>query len=88
VFSDRIEIKSPGTLHWGMDKEKFLKGKSSAKWLNQSFADIFNRLQLAQSDGQGIPTIFRTMREEGCPEPIFEIEPDSVTCILRANPRH
>jgi predicted HTH transcriptional regulator len=88
VFSDRIEIKSPGTLHWGMDKEKFLKGKSSAKWLNQSFADIFNRLQLAQSDGQGIPTIFRSMREEGCPEPIFEIEPESVTCILRANPLH
>jgi predicted HTH transcriptional regulator len=88
VFIDRIEIKSPGTLHWGVDKAKFLKGKASAKWRNQSFAEVFNRLQLAQSEGQGIPSIFRTMKEEGCPDPIFEIEEDSITCILPAHPRH
>jgi ATP-dependent DNA helicase RecG len=88
VFADRVEIRSPGTLHWGVDKEKFLQGKASPKWRNQSFAYLFNKLQLAQSEGQGIPTIIRTMREEGCPEPIFEIEPESLTCILPAHPRH
>ncbi len=88
VFADRIEIKSPGTLHWGVDKEKFLKGKASPKWRNQSFAYLFNKLQLAQSEGQGIPTIIRTMKEEGCPEPIFEIETESLSCILPAHPRH
>lgn len=88
VFADRIEIRSAGTLHWGVDKEKFLKGKASPKWRNQSFAYLFNKLQLAQSEGQGIPTIIRTMKEEGCPEPIFEIEPESLTCILPAHPRH
>ncbi len=88
VFADRIEIRSPGTLHWGVDKDKFKQGKASPKWRNQSFAYLFNKLQLAQSEGQGIPTIIRTMREEGCPEPIFEIEPDSLTCILPAHPRH
>jgi len=88
VFSDRIEIKSPGSLHWGIDKEKFLAGKASPKWRNQSFAYLFNKLQLAQSEGQGIPTILRTMKEEGCPEPIFEIETENVTCILPAHPRH
>jgi len=79
---------SPGSLHWGVDKEKFLNGKASPKWRNQSFAYLFNKLQLAQSEGQGIPTIFRTMKEEGCPEPIFDIETESVTCILPAHPRH
>lgn len=88
VFSDRIEIKSPGSLHWGVDKEKFLAGKASPKWRNQSFAYLFNKLQLAQSEGQGIPTIIRTMKEEDCPAPIFEIETESVTCILPAHPRH
>ncbi|GHT41439.1 hypothetical protein AGMMS49965_11220 [Bacteroidia bacterium] len=88
VFSDRIEIKSPGSLHWGVDQEKFLAGKASPKWRNQSFAYLFNKLQLAQSEGQGIPTIIRTMAEEGCPAPIFEIETESVTCILPAHPRH
>jgi predicted HTH transcriptional regulator len=85
VFSDRIEIRSPGTLHWGVDREKFKAGKASPKWRNQSFAYLFNKLRLTQSEGQGIPTIIRTMREEGCPDPIFEIEADSVTCILPAN---
>jgi predicted HTH transcriptional regulator len=88
IFADRIEIMSPGSLHWGVDKEKFLKGKASPKWRNQSFAYLFNKLQLAQSEGQGIPTIFRTMKEEGCPEPVFDIESESVTCILPAHPRH
>jgi predicted HTH transcriptional regulator len=88
VFSDRIEVNSPGALHWGVDKEKFLKAKASPKWRNQSFAYLFNRLQLSQSEGQGIPTIFRTMKEEGCPEPYFEIEIENVICILPAHPRH
>lgn len=88
VFSDRIEIKSPGSLHWGVDKEKFLAGKASPKWRNQSFAYLFNKLQLAQSEGQGIPTIIRTMKEEDCPAPIFEVETESLTCILPAHQRH
>jgi predicted HTH transcriptional regulator len=88
VFANRIEIQSPGTLHWGVDKEKFQNGKAGPKWRNQSFAYLFNKLQLAQSEGQGIPTIIRTMKEEGCPDPIFDIESESVTCILPAHPRH
>jgi predicted HTH transcriptional regulator len=58
----------------------------------QSFIEIM-KLQnlsglLAQSEGQGIPTIIRTMKEEGCPAPIFEMGTDSVTYILPAHPRH
>jgi predicted HTH transcriptional regulator len=85
IFSDRIEIRSPGTLHWGIDREKFKSGKASPKWRNQSFAYLFKKLKLAQAEGQGISTIIRTMREEGCPDPVFEIEEESVTCILPAH---
>jgi predicted HTH transcriptional regulator len=88
VFADRIEIRSPGALHWGVDKDKFVAGRASPKWRNQSFAYLFNKMQLAQSEGQGIPTILRTMREEGCPDPIFELGEESVTCTLPAHPRH
>ena len=77
IFEDRIEVRSAGMLHWA--------GKASPRWRNQSFAYLFNKMQLAQSEGQGIPTIFRTMQEEGCPIPTFEIETESVTCILWAN---
>jgi predicted HTH transcriptional regulator len=88
VFNDRIEIISPGCLHWSVDKVKFAAGQASPKWRNQSFAYLFNKLQLSQSEGQGIPTILRTMKEEGCPAPVFETGPDSVTCILPAHPSY
>ena len=85
IFSDRIEIRSPGTLHWGVDREEFKKGKANPKWRNQSFAYLFKKLKLAQAEGQGISKIIRTMREEGCPDPVFEIEEENVTCILPAH---
>ncbi len=88
VFSDRIEIESVGSLHWGVNRDKFVEGKASPKWRNQTFAYLFNKLHLSQSEGQGIPTIIRAMRDEGCPPPRFEIEDDSVTCVLPAHPRH
>jgi predicted HTH transcriptional regulator len=88
VFVDRIEIVSPGSLPRAVDLEKFKAGKAAAYWRNQALAYFFNKLQLAQAEGQGIPTIIRTMSEEGCPPPIFEIGEESVTCILPAHPRH
>ncbi|MBN2532754.1 MAG: putative DNA binding domain-containing protein [Spirochaetales bacterium] len=88
IFIDRVEIYSPGSLPRAIDREKFLAGKATPYWRNQTLAYFFNKLQLAQSEGQGIPTIIRTMREEGCPAPIFQIESESLTCILPAHPRH
>jgi predicted HTH transcriptional regulator len=88
VFIDRIEIYSPGSLPRAIDKTKFIKGKATPFWRNQSLAYFFNKLQLAQAEGQGIPTIIRTMKEEGCPSPIFEIGSENLTCILPSHPRH
>jgi len=31
--------------------------------------------------------IIRSMKEAGCPTPIFEVDAESVTTILPANPR-
>jgi predicted HTH transcriptional regulator len=88
IFTDRIEIRSPGCLYSSSEKETFVKGKASARWRNPSFASVFNKLQLTKSEGQGIPAILKTMRTEGCPAPIFEMESEYVTCILCAHPRY
>ncbi|ETR68620.1 MAG: ATP-dependent DNA helicase RecG [Candidatus Magnetoglobus multicellularis str. Araruama] len=88
VFDSRIEFYSPGGLPIQVNKQKFVKGQATAYWRNQALNYLFNKLQLAQAEGQGIPTIFRAMKEEGCPEPIFEIDSGSLTCILPAHPRH
>jgi ATP-dependent DNA helicase RecG len=88
VFADRIEFLSPGPLPLGVEEAAFRAGKSSPKWRNQALAWFFNRLQLAQGEGQGIPTILRTMREAGCPPPTLEADATRVLCTLAANPRH
>lgn len=88
VFSDRIEITSPGALMAGVDRAAFLEGRGRPLWRNQALSLLFNRLNLAQAEGQGIPTIIRSMREAGNPAPIFDLTDASVTCILPAHPRH
>ncbi len=71
VFSDRIEVLSPGSLPTGVAEKEFRLGRASPQWRNQCLAWFLNRLQLAQAEGQGIPTILRSVREEGCPPPEF-----------------
>jgi ATP-dependent DNA helicase RecG len=88
VFSDRLEIRSPGALPRGVDREKFTSASASPAWRNQSLAYVFNKLQLAQAEGQGIPTIFRTMAQSGSPEPRFELGEVAVTCVLPAHRQH
>lgn len=88
VFSDRIEVVSPGALPFGVRLEDLRAGRATAKWRNQSLAWFFNRLQLAQAEGQGISTILREMRNEGCPAPTFDANEDRMTCVLPAHPRH
>lgn len=88
VFSDRVEIYSPGGLPFNSDKGKFLEGKAKASWRNQAFGRIFHKLNLAQHQGSGIEKIITSMKEEGCPTPIFHVDDESITCILPAHPRH
>ncbi|MCX6873651.1 MAG: putative DNA binding domain-containing protein [Verrucomicrobia bacterium] len=88
IFADRVEIRSPGGLPRTVDRNKFLAGTASPSWRNQSLAYFLNKLQLAQAEGQGIPTILRTMKQLGSPDPMFELEESAVTCVLPAHPRH
>jgi predicted HTH transcriptional regulator len=88
VFSDRIEVLSPGSLPLGVDPNLFRFGQAEPRWRNQALAWFFSRLQFAQAEGQGIPTIIRVMREEGSPDPILEPSETRVLCVLPAHPRH
>jgi ATP-dependent DNA helicase RecG len=88
VFSNRIEIFSPGSLLSAINKEKFTHGEASPVWRNQALIYFFVKLNLAQNEGQGVSTIFKTMKNAGCPPPIFDITSDNITCILYAHSRH
>jgi predicted HTH transcriptional regulator len=88
VFSDRIEIVSSGGLLAGVSLNDVQSGKATAKWRNQTLSWFFNRLQLSQAEGQGISSIIKSMKQEGCPAPVFEANETRVTCKLPAHPRH
>ncbi len=50
VFSDRVEVVSPGSLPSGVSPEELTQGTAPPKWRNQCLACFVNRLQLAQAD--------------------------------------
>jgi len=88
VFGDRIEVASPGPLPTGVDLGALRAGTAPPKWRNQALAWFFSRLQLAQAEGQGVPTILRSMREDGNPPPVFDADQVRVVVTLPAHPRH
>ncbi|MCP4151905.1 MAG: hypothetical protein GY757_29455, partial [bacterium] len=83
----RIEINSPGALPRLVNRDNFLAGKASPFWKNQTLAYFFNKLQLAQAEEQGIPIIYKLMKENGNPEPTFQLGPGNVICTLPVHPR-
>lgn len=87
AFVDRIEIVSPGALPLGVSLEELAQGRAAPRWRNQCLAWFMTRLELAQAEGQGISTILRAMREEGCPPARFEASEARVICVLPAHPR-
>ena len=86
IFADRIEIVSPGGLDRRVPVEDFQGGYAMPVWRNQALAWFFNRLDLAQAEGQGIPTMLRSMASNGNPAPVFRILAESLHCTLRAHP--
>ena len=86
-FLDRIEINSPGGLPADVSLDALRSGEVNAQWRNQTLAWFFNRLGLAEAEGQGIETIHETMHAAGCPPPEFQADGSKVICILRAHPR-
>jgi ATP-dependent DNA helicase RecG len=62
VFSDRIEVFNPGGLEAGVDPGD-LEAGHYYRWRNAALAGFLLRMELAQREGQGIPTIVRETLE-------------------------
>lgn len=88
VFLDRIEFSSPGGLPPGVSLATIRSGRRvGPKWRNRGLAWFFQKLELAQAEGQGIATIRSALKAAGCPPPRFEATEAEVLCVLRPNPR-
>lgn len=80
VFSDRIEIVSPGSLPIGLSVEEYKEGCVSLV-RNRIVADVFRRLGIIEKFGTGVKRIKEYYRNLPV-KPSFEIYDNCVTVIL------
>ena len=80
MFSDRIEIVSPGGLPAGLSKEEFLNGKYSLL-RNRTLGNVLLRLGHIEKFGTGINRIKKAYSDSPN-KPQFEILDNSISVIL------
>lgn len=75
LFSDRLEVTSPGSLMRGVTHEKMKEGFSKIR--NRALANAFAYMNLIEKWGSGFPRIFRDCRNYGLQEPeIIDFDDD------------
>lgn len=80
IFSDRIEIVSPGTLPIGLSEEEFRNGNISIL-RNRIIADVFLRLKIIEKIGTGIKRI-KGYYQDYSVQPSLEVYENSIKVIL------
>lgn len=70
IFSDRIEIESPGMLPFGYTLDDFMAGVSHVR--NKVIARVFRELQLMEEWGTGYRRIKKACFKENCSIPRWE----------------
>lgn len=75
LFSDRLEVTSPGGLMRGVTPKKMKEGFSKIR--NRALANALAYMNLIEQWGSGFPRIFRDCRDYGLKEPeIIDFEGD------------
>lgn len=82
LYTDRIEVSSPGGLPKGMRLADL--GRKNIR-RNALIADLLHRIEFIEKAGTGIKRIRDDARSQGCPEPQFE-EAGFFTATFYPNP--
>jgi len=80
-FNDRIEIHNPGGLYGQVTHETF--GRGVTDYRNPLVAEAMAHLGYVQRFGFGVPTAQRLLRNNGNPEPVFDMDRNSFLAIVR-----
>jgi len=82
IYTDRIEVVSPGSLPKGMTLADL--GRKSIR-RNTLIADLLHRIDFIEKAGTGVKRIRDEAREGGYPEPLWEVN-GFTTAIFGPNP--
>ena len=78
LYDDRLEVISPGELHFGLTPEKLYLPHESKPW-NPWIAKVFYRRGLIETWGRGTLKIAGLMQEAGLAAPNLKVSDDFVT---------
>lgn len=81
IFSDRLEVWSPGGLHFGLTPADLYEPHSSHPW-NPNMVGCLYRRGIVEQLGSGTLRIARMCAEEGLGRPVFASNGPSVTCSV------
>jgi ATP-dependent DNA helicase RecG len=81
LFSDRLEISSPGTWPPGFSREDFQSGVSLRR--NKAISRVLMRLGVIEGYGSGYDRIVAACAEEGYPEPEWVENGPQIKVVLR-----
>lgn len=82
IFSDRLEIESPGVMPFGLSIDDVRSGVSRIR--NHAIARVMNELDLVEQWGSGIPRMVKACRGAGLPEPEFVEIAGRLRVVLRS----
>jgi ATP-dependent DNA helicase RecG len=84
LFSDRLEISSPGTWPPGFSREDFESGVSLRR--NKAISRVLMRLDVIEGYGSGYDRIVAACRDGGYPEPEWIENGPQIKVVLRPHP--
>ena len=84
LFSDRLEISSPGTWPPGFSREDFESGVSLRR--NKAISRVLMRLGVIEGYGSGYDRVIAACRDEGYPEPEWIENGPQIKVVLRPHP--
>lgn len=69
IFDNRIEVTSPGALPRSLEIEDIIAGRSEIR--NKVIARFFKVIEFIEQWGNGIKKMFRLLKKDGLPDPLF-----------------
>jgi ATP-dependent DNA helicase RecG len=84
IFSDRLEIQSPGMFPFGMTLENFKAGVSRIR--NRVICRVLHEMGLMEEWGSGYQRIVSACKKGGYPEPEWQELGSCVRVIFRPHP--
>lgn len=82
VYTDRLEVHSPGPLPVGVTPQNILHAR---KRRNESLAKLFHDLKLMEGEGTGYDRMYDLLLSSGRPAPDVQEGPDRVEVTIRGH---